>query len=541
MRRFVEALDVDYDQWRALTRALLRIDFRTTRIHRGATASNSDDRQAGRVIGQAIFYLLMGVVAAAFVMIIDDPVVSATFVLTYVMTMIGLMVLVDHHSVITSPDDFAVLGARPVSSRTYFAVRLTNVLVFSLALTTAFGALPMLAYGFAHGFRPQLWLAAIPAFYLAAIFTALLLVVSYAWLLRVAGPRRLSRVLSYAQLVIGFVVYGVYLLPGAIARNAGHLTLPDSPWLLLFPPTWFASYFAIANGTIVFRQGLAATASVLAIALLARGLGSRLSFEYAEQLGALMVAPGSKRAAMSRRRPWFFRTGESRVVSLLVLAQFRNDQKFRMGVMAVIPMTLVYMFLSFRDGIPPDPLSGRMSVQGWNMISLAVLFFPVMVRLNLTRSDAWRASWIYFGTPVSRARILRAQTQVVMTFFLAPYLLSVIAVMGWFVGSVTGVAVHVLFLGLLSLLSLQVVTLILPDLPFSQPPQKLARNGALTFWTMAMVAVASLLGPIFSVVVYRSATRIGLAAGTLVLASLVLDRLTRVRIGETAEHLEFES
>jgi hypothetical protein len=39
------------------------------------------------------------------------------------MTMVGLMVLIDHQSVITSADDYLVLGARPVSSRTYFAVR----------------------------------------------------------------------------------------------------------------------------------------------------------------------------------------------------------------------------------------------------------------------------------------------------------------------------------------------------------------------------------------------------------------------------------
>lgn len=107
---------------------------------------------------------------------------------------------------------------------------------------------------------------------------------------------------------------------------------------------------------------------------------------------------------MRGRRPWLFRRGESRVVSLLIRAQFRNDQKFRMAVFGVLPMTIVYMFLSFRDGVPPDPLSGRMDIDGWGMISVAIFFFPMMVRMGMVRSDAWRASWIYFGTPESDPR-----------------------------------------------------------------------------------------------------------------------------------------
>jgi hypothetical protein len=543
MRRLAEALGVDYDQWRALTRAMARMDFRTTRVQGSTVQMNTDDRQAGRMVGQSILYLFMGVAATILVAVVDDVMLTGTIVLTYVMAMVALMVLVDHQSVITSPDDYLVLGARPVSSKTYFAVRLSNVLMYVLALTTAFGVLPMIAFGVARGFRPWLWLAAVLAFYLASTFTALTMVYSYASMLRFIGVGRLTRLVSYLQLVIGVLVYGAYLLPGEFSRlSEAGLTMPHTPWLLLFPPTWFASYLSIADGAFGLRQWLPALASMAALLLVARGLGGRLSLDYADRLGAIVSAAAPAAAARAgRRRPWLFRRGDSRVVALLIRAQFRNDQKFRMAIFGVLPMTIVYMYLSFRDGVPPDPLTGRLTVDGWGMISLAVLFFPMMVRMSLVRSDAWRASWIYFGTPVSRARILRAQTYIVITYFLAPYLVAVSLVMGWFIGRLAGVALHVMFLGAMSLLMLQVVTVIAPELPFSQPPQKLSKNGAMTFWLIVMSIFGIGMSPLFGRFVYISPGRTAVAAALFIILSLGLDRLTRVRIGEQAEQLEFEA
>lgn len=545
LRRLFDAAGVDFDQWRGLTRALMRMDVRTTRVQGGigAATTRPQDNQAALFVRQVAMYILMGVVAALIVFFVADVMLAATLVITYVMFMVGSMVLIDHQSVITSPDDYLVLGSRPVSSRTYFAVRLANVLVYTLALTTAYGILPILAFGVGRGFHPLLLLAAVPAMYLSTTFTALVLVFSYVWVLRFVGAGRLSRVLSYLQLIIGVLVYGGYMLPGEVMRyrHAGFV-MPGSPWLLLFPPTWFASYLAIANGSAGLRQLLPAAASVVVLIALARGLGGRLSLEYAERLGAIVSATASGRAAGRRaRRPLWFRAGERRVVSLLVRAQFRNDQKFRMAVFGILPMTVLYMYMSFRDGPPPDPFSRDMaSFSGWSPLSMAVLFFPMMLRMSLIRSDAYRASWIYFGTPVSRGRILRAQTDVVMSFFIVPYLGIVGAAMAYFSGHVVSVAVHLTFLGFASLLLLQSVTLVSPELPFSLPPQKMARSGAFTFLFFFIAIAGVALGPLLAWLVYVSAVRIVVVALLLVGASVALDRLTRVRINEEAEQLEFE-
>ena len=53
-----------------------------------------------------------------------------------------------------SPDDYHILGYRPISSRTYFFVKLTNVLIYILGLATLMGFLPALMYAFTLGFNP---------------------------------------------------------------------------------------------------------------------------------------------------------------------------------------------------------------------------------------------------------------------------------------------------------------------------------------------------------------------------------------------------
>ncbi len=547
MRRLLEALDVDYEQWRVLTRTLLRMDLRITGFGgpQGQATAKAQMTPFMRYFTLGFVYLIFGVFMAIMVFVLDDLMVSASIAITYVMFMVGLMVLVDHQSVITSPDDYFVLGPRPVSSRTYFAVRVTNVLVYSLALTTLYGLFPMLAFGVAHGFHPMRWPAAFLAFYLATTLTTLTLVMTYASLIRIVGAGRLARIMSLVQVIMGVLMYAGYMLPSQLAKYHGvtsNLTMPASPWALLFPPTWFASYIAMASGAIGWRQIVPAAASIVGLLLVARELNGRLSMDYVSRLGALASSTASTSAgpSMRHKRPWLFRTGEHRIVSLLVRAQFRHDQKFRMAVLGVLPLTIMYMFMAFQDGPPADPFGGSARhMMSWTPLSMAVLFFPMMLKTTLMTSDAHRASWVYFGTPVSRARILRAQTDVLMAVFIVPYICIVGVVMGYFTGHLAGVITHVVFLGLTSRLLLQIVTAGSPVMPFSRPNQKLARTGGFMGWMLVGMIGGLAIGPLLVLLVYPSVVRIVVVALLLIAASVVLDHLTRARLGERAEQLEF--
>ncbi len=218
-----------------------------------------------------------------------------------------------------------------------------------------------------------------------------------------------------------------------------------------------------------------------------------------------------------------------------------------MSVLSILPMTLLYLFLAVGDGAIRDPLAatapvrgaGRSSGPGFSLVTMAVMMFPSMLKISLSRSDAFRASWVFFACPADRTRMIRSATSVLVVFFLLPYLAFVAALYTYIIGNIWHVLVHILLLGLLSHLCLQILVLLDPDLPFSRPPQKGQQSASLFVFLFVITVVAVLLDRLASVI-YASASATVLVFVMLVLASVVLDRLTRTRIEHQAKSLEFQ-
>src|SRR6185503_5771357 len=180
IERFFAALDIDYGQWRALTKAALVVDLRSSMFVRGPQGRQV--RAAAAVISQLIFYTITGAFISVFITLVADQFLAANVVLAYVMFMVGTAALVDHNAAITSPDDYHILGFRPVTSRTYFAARAANVLVYTTAMTTLFAYVPIGAFIFKWG--AGVGLSAVVAIYLASMFMAFGMIAVYSWLLR---------------------------------------------------------------------------------------------------------------------------------------------------------------------------------------------------------------------------------------------------------------------------------------------------------------------------------------------------------------------
>ena len=366
MRRLFDALGVDYDHWKALTTTALRIDFRASRLG-AASFGHAQARAAGLLIGQFVFYSFMGAAIAAGVWFTRDLFLAGLIVLSYVMFMVATAALLDHNAAIASPDDHAILGFRPVTSRTYFAARLVNVLVYTTAMTAVFSYIPIVAYFIRHG--AAVGMAITMAIYAASLLTALTMIVSYAWLVRTVGPNRLRRVLSYVQFLLSFVVYGGFFALSRVFQVGviGQLSLPKSMWMLLLPPAWFASYLEIAAGRISALDIALAGASVVAlvgvtpsrrqvVARVCRSAGGD------HDRGAVPRANGPR----GRRG---VHAGEARAVALLIRSQFPNDMKFRMSVLAIVPLTIVYLLMGIEDGGIRDPFEAGEVDQGLSMVT----------------------------------------------------------------------------------------------------------------------------------------------------------------------------
>lgn len=542
MRALFAKAGIDYDQWKALTRTALRLDFRMASF--GQSRMNAQIKGASVFLAQGVLYFIFGIFLSIFVWASRDLFLIGTALTTYTLFMVGTAVLLDHSSALTSPADYSILGFRPVSSRTYFASRLANVLAYTTGMTTVVVILPIFALFLRHGVL--VGLAGVLACYGCSISATLAILLSYTGMMRLVGADTLKRGLSYVQLVMSFLVYGGYIFVSQFVSKVvtSSFVLPKSPWLLLYPGTWFASYLDIAAGKTSALELVPAGASVLAMVAMASGLSGRLSLEYSERLGAISASSQRTAAARTPARPGFwFRSGEGRAMALLIRSQFRNDQRFRMSVLGILPLTLLYVFMAVRDGAMVDPfvpleLTNRRVGPSFSLVTMAIMMFPTMLKVSLSHSDTFRASWIFFACPADRLRMVRSSRSVLVTFFLLPYLLFVTAIYAYMIGNIFHAAVHMALLGLFSFLCLELVVFIDPELPFSRPPQK-GKNSALTIILIFSIVIMTMIVGAFSAEIYSSFWTTALIYGLVIAACAAVDWLTRARVERQVKRIEF--
>lgn len=541
-------LQVDPIQWRALVTTALRVDLRTT----GAISLSGRGPTTGAhaIRGFVLSMLAMGIFLMLMVLFIADLFFSFSLVFSFVIFSIGSSLLIDFQSIVLSPDDHRQLGYQPITSRTFFAARLTSVLLYVGLMAASLGVFPVIGALLKSTGGVVAAAALVAGLFVSALLTTVVTIGMYVVLLHYVPTSRLKRALTYLQLVATALVYSSYfLLPRLLGDDAIRVQeLPRRGWILANPGTWFAGYVDIAQGQATTTQiALAA----LTIVLCAAGLWSlvgRVSLDYADRLGLLMtestepvteIGPAAApEAAVRARREggWLFRDGERRAIALLVRGLFRHDMKFRLGVLSVLPLTLVYLFGGPGPHGVTDPFVSP--GEGGQLIYFAVLFFPSMLRQALSRSDAYRAAWILYATPADSARLVLAIKDLVMVRFVLPYLLFVGALIAYWFERIDHLVVLLITLALLVHLIAVIQLWITPELPFSQPSAK----GSRARDTLILVAIVSALAPLLPLllhVAFASWTRVALTIGLLIAANVWLTRVTSDRVRRLAANAEF--
>jgi hypothetical protein len=534
----VRAFGVDAMQWRALVVTALRVDMRTaSAMSLARTGPSTGARSLSGFVASLVF---MSVALMLFVSFAQDLFFSLTIYFSFLIFSIGTSLLLEFQSIVLSPDDHRQLAYHPIDSRTFFAARLTAVFVYVGIMTVSLGALPALASAVAPEGGWQVALAVAIASIVASVTTTFLAVGAYVLLLHYVSTARLSHALTYLQLAATFIVYGSYFaLPRLLGEGLGEgrIVNPDG-WILALPGTWFASYAGIAAGEAstvhIALAGLTFVILAIAMSLTA----GRVSLEYADRLALLTSSTASKPDEIPRsvRSGWFFRDGERRAIALIVRALFRHDMKFRLGVLTIVPLTIVYMFAGGTHAMT-DPFVSPPGDKP-QFIYFAVLFFPTMLRQALSNSDAYRAAWILHATPADSARLVLGMKDFVLLMFVAPYLLFLAVLIGWGFERFDHLAVLIVTLGLLTHLFAMFELWMNPQLPFSQP----ATRGSRSRDMLILVAIVSFLAPLMPRllhVAFATTPRVVGTLGGLVLANVLLVWVTTRRVHRLANAAEF--
>lgn len=534
-------LGVDMVQWRILLWTYLRVDVRA-----GSGASSGHHQIRSRLSGilpymGVLLLTLAGSSLLAFVVTrIPDTLAAVSFVVTYGAMTTGLLVLVEFTALVVSPNDYAVLGPRPVTSRTYFAARLATVLTYISVLSLTIAVPPAVTFGW-RGLGLAGYAGVTAAVLLCNVAATVIVINAYVLALNVVHPGRLRRTMSVMQLLSAVLFYGVFYAAssGGARRALTRVSFEAMPWLWANPASWFAAWVPVVGGTAGRTEWFAAAAALAMAAAAVPLAAGALSLDYARKIGEMMaVAEPPRRASRALALPGFGR-GEARAVAVLVRAQFRYDNRFRLSVLAVVPLIVFYVLLGVDDGALRDPFtSGR--VGGGAPLYMAVVFIPMTLHSSLHLSESWRAAWIFLATPASAVRLVLAAKNFAAVVFLGSYLLLLAGLWCFFFDSAWHAFFHALMLGLVAHLLLQIAVFVHPALPFATEPRR-AEQSVQLFAIFLFGGIAAGLLSALLPVVYGVSTLTIVLLVLLLAATAMMEVALRKRLASKMDGIEFAS
>lgn len=504
----------------------------------GAVATADKERRgASPLYGLLVVTGIGGLAFSLVAAMTADVLVSASLLTTYAAANTMMLLLVDFTSVVLSPDDYNILGHRPVGPRTYFAARMAAVALYVGSISAVLALAPAVVYAVKGG--PAAFPATVLAVLLCGLSTAVLVITGYVVLLRWVHPARLRRAMSYLQLAAATSFYLLYYLAatsfqGVVLDRVG---FANAPWLWALPTTWYGAVVAVASGGAATAAWIAAAAALLLTALSVPLAAGRLSLDYARRIGEMSAVGEPVTNRRGLRVPGFGRD-EARAVALLVRAQFRYDSRFRMAVLGLLPLTGFYLLMGMGEGALRDPFTE--GTQRGPGVFMAIVFIPMTLHAALTVSESWRAAWIFFSTPVSHARIVVAAKNFVAVYFLGSYLVVLAAVWAFYYERVWHALVHALFAGLVAHILLQLTVIVKPALPFATEPRKGERSSMLFGIILAGSVIAGLF-PFVLAFVYRSGLATAAALLLMLLMTAAIEYALRLRVEETIGDLEFRN
>jgi hypothetical protein len=315
-------------------------------------------------------------------------------------------------------------------------------------------------------------------------------------------------------------------------------------WVYFLPMSWYSSFLDLAAGKINAVSILAAGLGVLCFAGIIPFALSKISLTYAESLSDSSTVPEEREAsqsAASRNVRAFFRRDEDRAIAMLIRSQFKHDTRFRLGVLAIIPLTILYLFMGLQGGGKLfDPFNPDWkSLANSALIYFVIVLFPMTIKEAVTRSESYLASWVFFVTPASQTRLVLSVKKILFWFFVVPYLSVLGIVFLYYFRDLLHVFMHMLVLVLFSYAFLQLFLMVKPQMPFSVPRQ-LGERATILGTVMIIgpvVLVGLLLG--FSFFVYQNTAVYIMVVALLALLSILLEKFLVMRISRKLARLEF--
>ena len=422
---FYTSAGVDFDQFIIILRVKLMMDNRrnASGLMRGIKIQKENNTVFATTL---VMMVLVGVFLSFLIFIASNELISLSIFHGVIMFIVSLMLISDFSSTLLDTTDNMVIMPRPVSSRTFFAARMTHIILYVLALVYAISAVSIFVVGFRFGLLSGILNIIVLPF--TALFTIVLTSSFYLLIMRFSSEEKLRGMINSFQIVMMILVTGgTQILPHLDFMGAE--TILDANFELkwvhtLIPPIWMGaaidtlSHFTFEKYHLILT-GLCFVIPTLSFFLInkyfSNFFSSKLTNLAADSGGKNPIPNGDVNSVFKPSKglvgylaQWLTQKGEERSAFYLVWHQLGRERKLKMKLYPQIAYALVlvfiFLFAEFRDN--SKTFSEHVAVLREGDFYLFFVYYiniilPVAISL-IPFGDDFKAAWVYSALPIRK-------------------------------------------------------------------------------------------------------------------------------------------
>ena len=328
--------------------------------------------------------------------------------ITMSMAMISLWII-PYFDMLLAPINYPVIAHTPVSSRTYFLVKLTQVLTYTVLLLGSLNLIPAIGGIWVHKgefslLRLLFPIVYVPIVFLSGFFAIGVMTVFAGYLTRLYSKRTLRSIAQYAQFIFPALFPATLILLSRLMPYIPEKQLASVlKWLYVLPNGWFAGTVSLVLGEIELRflisTGLAALSTLFLVCVPLRSIAQR----YSTDLSYLLESGSRQKAKIRVKTPLFaklFRNSAIRAGFCLCAAYMRRDRMLLKQLFAALGSVIIIVVVfqqvwiqhSFAIGLSP----------GFTAMSYFLAFSIVGSFISPIRySEHYKASWMLTLVPLA--------------------------------------------------------------------------------------------------------------------------------------------
>jgi hypothetical protein len=408
-RWLYQRFGVDYEQLRSIVDIKLTMDSRRQIVSYNRKA-NKEPRNA--FVTTLIVYCLFGIFVALALYFIPSFILSLIVFFSYIIVMISMTLITDFSSILLDTSDNTIILPRPVNGQTLFAARLTHILLYLGQLAIGLSILPAIVIVIKYGF--VLFLCFLVATTLSALTAVFLTNTLYLVIMQFASEEKLKNIINYFQIVMAVLIMGGYqILPRMMERMDIESYVFDIRWWhFVLPPVWMAGalesiHFHLYDGAHI---ALLFCAIVLPIAG-AYLVNKYLSPVFSKKLGS-MGASTERTEKDKKEKESFIERLSSRITGGpfeqgafdVIYKILGRDRKIKLKIYPSFGYVLIFGLIFMMQG-KKDIVETWHNLPNteYHIMLIYLTFMVLQVALHeIPYSDDFKASWVYFSTPIDK-------------------------------------------------------------------------------------------------------------------------------------------